>query len=163
LFFPLVILFCHSPEEMKMSGRRTKLKIQMNAQTRLSLQAWLRHRKAPGGLAMRARALLFLEQGHSYVQTATWVGFTERNLRKWAKRFLEQGVIGLREQPRPGCMPVFLPKVALRVVKLACEKPDRMGCSLSQWDCPELARKLTAEGLVPSISAETIRRILWSH
>ena len=146
-----------------MPGRRPTLKIQMNAQTRLTLQAWLRHRKTSGGLARRARALLLLEQGHSYVQTATWVGFTERNLRKWAKRFLEQGITGLREQPRPGRRPVFLPEVALHVVKLACERPDRMGCSLSQWDCPELARKLTAEGLVSSISAETIRRILWSH
>jgi transposase len=110
-----------------------------------------------------ARALLLLERGHSYVQTATWVGFTERNLRKWAKRFLEQGVTGLSEKPRPGRMPVFLPEVALHVVKLACERPDRMGRSLSRWDCPELARKLTVEGLVSSISAETIRRILWSH
>ncbi len=146
-----------------MPGRRTALKIHMNAQMRLTLQAWVRHRKTPGGLARRARALLLLEQGHSYVQTATWVGFTERNLRKWAKRFLEQGVTGLREQPRPGRKPVFLPEVALHVVKLACERPDRVGYSISQWDCPELARKLKADGLVSSISAETIRRILQSH
>ena len=84
----------------------------MNAQTHLTLQAWMRHRSTPGGLARRARALLLLEQGHSYLQTAKWVGFTERNLRKWAKRFLEQGVTGLREQPHPGRMPVFLPEVA---------------------------------------------------
>ncbi len=148
-----------------MLGRRTMLKIQMNAQTRLTLQAWVRHRnrKIPGGLARRARTLLLLEQGHSYVQTATWVGFTEGNLRKWAKRFLEQGVTGLREQPRPGRIPVFLPEVALHVVKLACERPDQVGSSLSQWDCPELARKLTADRVVSSISAETVRRILQSH
>src|SRR6266568_8574313 len=148
-----------------MLGRRTMLKIQMNAQTRLTLQAWVRHRnrKIPGGLARRARTLLLLEQGHSYVQTATWVGFTEGNLRKWAKRFLEQGVTGLREQPRPGRIPVFLPEVALHVVKLACERPDLVGSSLSQWDSTELARKLKAEGVVQVISATTIWRILRSH
>src|SRR5260370_4835441 len=151
-----MILFCHTPEEVKIPGRHSTLKIEMNQETRLTLQVWVRHRKNSGGLARRARALLLLEQGHSYVQTATWIGFTERNLRKWARRFLEQGVTGLFEKPRPGRMPVFLPEVALHVVKLACERPDQRDRSLSQWDCPELARKLTSYGVVSSISAETI-------
>jgi hypothetical protein len=60
------------------------------------------------------------------------VGLTERNLRKWARRFLEQGQADLSEQLRPGRIPLFL---------------------------AELARKLKADGLVSSISAETIRRI----
>ena len=32
-----------------MSGRRTTVKIQMNAQTHLTLQAWVRDRSTPGG------------------------------------------------------------------------------------------------------------------
>ena len=35
--------------------------------------------------------------------------------------------------------------------------------SLSQWDCPELARQLIAEGIVEEISASTVRRILAAH
>src|SRR4051812_6984974 len=42
-------------------------------------------------------------------------------------------------------------------------RPDHMGSSLSQWDCPELARRLKADGVVPNISADTVRRILRSH
>src|SRR6266566_9394478 len=38
-----------------------------------------------------------------------------------------------------------------------------MGRSLSQWDCPELARKLKADGVVESISADTVAHILRSH
>jgi hypothetical protein len=38
-----------------------------------------------------------------------------------------------------------------------------MGRSLSQWDGPELARKLVADGRVQSISADTVARILRSH
>jgi hypothetical protein len=49
------------------------------------------------------------------------------------------------------------------VVRLACERPDRLGRSLSQWDCAELARQLIADGLVEDISAATIRRILAAH
>jgi len=38
-----------------------------------------------------------------------------------------------------------------------------VGSSLSQWDCPELARRLKADGVVSTISADTIERILRSH
>jgi hypothetical protein len=104
-----------------------------------------------------------LEQGQTFVQTAQWVGLTENNVRKWARRFLEQGIVGLYEKPRPGRTPLFPPEVALHVVKLACERPDHVGRSLSQWNCPDLARQLITDGIVPSISAETIRCILQSH
>jgi transposase len=49
------------------------------------------------------------------------------------------------------------------VVKIACERPDELGRSLSQWDCTEIARQLVRDGVVESISAETVRRILVSH
>ncbi len=49
------------------------------------------------------------------------------------------------------------------MVRLACERPDRLGRSLSQWDCRELARQLIAEGIVEEISVGTVRRILRSH
>ena len=146
-----------------MPGRHSTMKIQMNPQTRTLLQSWLHRQKTPLGQAKRARAMLLLEQGHPFVHTARWVGFTESNLRKWAKRFLEHGVAGLYEKPRPGRTPLFPPEVALHVVKLACELPDHVGRSLVQWNCPDLARQLEASGIVQSISAETIRCILQSH
>jgi transposase len=51
----------------------------------------------------------------------------------------------------------------MHVVRLACERPDPLGRSLSQWDCTELARQLIAEGSVEDISAATVRRILTAH
>jgi transposase len=79
------------------------------------------------------------------------------------RRFRDQGVTGLHEQPRPGRTPVFSPQVALYVVKLACERPDQLGRSLSHWNCSDLAHQLKADGIVQSISSETIRGILQSH
>jgi hypothetical protein len=46
---------------------------------------------------------------------------------------------------------------------MACEAPRARGASLSQWDCLELARQLAAEGIVESISPQTVWRILHSH
>ena len=65
---------------------------------------------------------------------------------------------------------VFPPEVAVHVVRLACERPDLRGRSLSQWDGTELARQLIAEGVVEGISTATVRRMLacphlkpWRH
>lgn len=38
-----------------------------------------------------------------------------------------------------------------------------MGRSLSHWDCQEIARTLTQQGVVTGISGETVRRILAAH
>lgn len=57
----------------------------------------------------------------------------------------------------------FPPAVAIHLVRLACERPDSLGRSLSQWDCHELARQLVAEAIVEDISASTVRRILAAH
>jgi transposase len=46
------------------------------------------------------------------------------------------------------------------VVRLACARPDPLGRRLSPWDCTELARQLSAEGIMEEISAATVRRIL---
>lgn len=146
-----------------MCGRRSAWTVTLDFQTRTTLRDFLQRRKTPVGVARRAHAMLLLEQGHSYIQTAKWVGLAAYHVRKWIKRFQEHGVAGLLEKPRPGRPPVFAPEIALHIVKLACERPDQMGCSLSQWDCPELARKLKADGLAQSISADTIARILRSH
>ncbi len=59
--------------------------------------------------------------------------------------------------------PFSPPEVAVHLVKVACERPDIVGRSLSQWDCTELARQLEREGLVQSISGRTVQRILANH
>ena len=52
------------------------------------------------------------------------------------------------------------PEIEAHVVKLACERPDVAGRSLSQWDCEEIARQLVLDGLVESIGRETVRQML---
>jgi transposase len=65
--------------------------------------------------------------------------------------------------PAPVARRFFPPAVALHAVKIACELPDKLGRSLSQWDCQEIARQLVTSGVVESISTETVRRILNHH
>lgn len=65
--------------------------------------------------------------------------------------------------PARAVRPSFPPAVAIHLVKMACERPDDRGVSLSQWDCAELARQLVADGVVASISPQTVQRILAAH
>jgi len=62
-----------------------------------------------------------------------------------------------------GAPRVFPPVVATYVVKLACELPESRGRSLSAWDCTELAQALMRDGIVDSISASSVQRILASQ
>lgn len=57
--------------------------------------------------------MLLLADGERFNRTADRVGMGERHLRKWAKRFVEKGVEGLQDQPRPGRAPVFFPSSRL--------------------------------------------------
>lgn len=45
-------------------------------------------------------------------------------------------------------------------VKIACERPETCGKSLSVWDCQEIARKLQEDGIVAHIGTETVRKML---
>lgn len=92
-----------------MRGRTSNIKISLTTEQREILEGLLRKQKTPVGLAKRARAIVLLAEGERFNQTAERVGLGERHLRKWARRFIEQGVDGLQERPRPGRIPVFSP------------------------------------------------------
>jgi transposase len=51
----------------------------------------------------------------------------------------------------------------MHLVKMACERPDKVGRSLSHWDCAELARQLEKNAVADSISPQTVQRILANH
>jgi transposase len=83
---------------------------------------------------------------------------------KWRKRFHEQRLPGLADQPRGGRPPV------VAVTALACELPTTADAPLARWHRPELARAAVEHGIVAAISGTTIWRWLsadaikpWQH
>jgi DDE superfamily endonuclease len=51
----------------------------------------------------------------------------------------------------------------MHAVKIACERPDDLGRSLSQGDDTEIACRLVRDGVVPALAAGTVRQILHDH
>ncbi len=92
-----------------MRGRISQVVVAVDEPARTTLEGWLRSPKTPVGRAKRARAILLLAAGERYAHVADRVGLAERHVRKWARRFQDQGVVGLHDKPRPGRTPVFSP------------------------------------------------------
>ena len=86
-------------------GQKTDIPIQLDDHTRATLAGWLRRPKTTMRMARRVQALLLLDQGLPYAATARRVQLSERHTRKWAYRFIEEGLAGLLDRQRPECMP----------------------------------------------------------
>lgn len=93
-----------------MRGRKTQFSVVLSALQRAELERWQRATTLPVGLVRRARVLLLLADGETLGNAARMAGLTVRNARKWALRFLERGIEGLEDKPRPGRKPVFSPR-----------------------------------------------------
>ena len=93
-----------------MRGRKTSFTIQLSPAHLQELERWLRSTTLKQGLARRARLLLLLHHGHTLKAAAQIAGLTVRNARKWAKRYLSQGLAGLADKPGRGRKPVFSPR-----------------------------------------------------
>lgn len=110
-----------------MRGRTSSIKINLTAEQRETLEGYLRRQKTPVGLAKRARAMLLLAEGERFSHISKRVGLGERHLRKWARRFIEQGINGLYDQPRPGRVPFFSLKSLYTWLKLPVNFPRLKG------------------------------------
>lgn len=144
-------------------GRKTSIVINLSEEEREELLSWQRSTTMPSGLVKRGRVILLFSERIPLVEIAEKVDMRRDKIAKWGKRFREFGIDGLKDKAGRGRKPFFPPEVAVHLVKLACERPDKLGCSLSQWDCAELRRRLIQDGIVEEISISTVQKILAHH
>jgi transposase len=112
-------------------------------------------------LAQRAEIVLRAAQGQSTAQIAASLGVCEDTARKWRRRWrAAPSVSALGDAKRSGRTPKFTPVQVALVKATACTPPKACGQPLSRWSCPELARQVVADGVCPSISTSTVRRLL---
>lgn len=92
-----------------MRGRKTSLVIVLTDAERAELDRWLRCSSMSAGLVRRARMILAVAGGATLVETARQTGVTERIVRRWCGRFIQDRLLGLSDRPRSGRPPVFSP------------------------------------------------------
>jgi len=80
---------------------RLPVPVVMPAQREILL-GWARRPTSAQGLALRARMILRLADGHSSAAVARQMQVHLQTVSKWRERFRSQGVDGLLDEPRPG-------------------------------------------------------------
>ena len=128
---------------------------------RKRLQEWARY-QTDDQMRKRARVILLSAEGYTVPRISEQVGLHPINVRKWIHRFNEHGLAGLQSGKSPGRPPRFTAEQREQIIKIAQTDPQELGLSFQRWSLQRLREYLISQGIVDSISAETVRQILRS-
>ncbi len=92
-----------------MRGRRSAVGIELSGDQREELERIARSRSVAAGLVRRAEAVLAIADGMTFREAMAAVEMSDKHLRKWCRRDLEQGIDGLKDRPGRGRKPGFSP------------------------------------------------------
>lgn len=113
----------------------------LTAVQRDELGRMTRDRSVNAVLALRARLVLWWDEGHSAAQIAEWAKVTDKTARLWPVRYAESGIDGLRGIPHPGKPRTHDERVRSRILAVSrTSPPEHTG--LSQWSSREMAKYL---------------------
>lgn len=104
---------------------------------RLELNTWLRTTTLPQGIGARAKILLALADGQNPTEVSRVQGVSRRIVYKWRSRFMESGLDGLLDMPRPGRPTKLDEKTVKKVLKLTTE---RIPHEASHWSVQLMAQ-----------------------
>jgi transposase len=102
-------------------------------------------RTEPARLVERARIVWLSSQGWWVPEIAEQLGVNEATVRRWVKRFNEQGLAGLEDRPRSGCPPTYTSEQVAEVIAAALTKPDELGLPFGAWTLDRLAAYLNEQ------------------
>lgn len=95
--------------------------LELSDSDRAILERWLRRPKTAQALAQRARIVLNCAEGLSNGAVAKQLGLTRQTVGKWRNRFVQTGVDGLMDEPRPGAPRTITDEDVERVITLTLE------------------------------------------
>jgi Winged helix-turn helix len=107
-----------------MRGRKTSLCVVLSAEERGHLERILRCTRTSLGLARRCRAILEVADGVPLVSVARLVDPTEKHVRKWVQRFLNDRLDGLE-----------VPERSTRRVRRSSRTRPQAGLFPPRWRC----------------------------
>jgi transposase len=144
------------------------------------LEALVRRSSAPQRLVKRAQIILLLATGKRFNQVARALGVLRQTVYKWYNRWwtqarqlaeveaqecsdqvLSNGLAGrLLDAYRPGKPATFSPEQIVKLIAVACERPQDCGRPVTRWSSRELAAEVVKRGIVKRIARSTVSRLL---
>ncbi len=108
-------------------------------------------------LRTRAQMVLLAAERHlTAAQIAGIVRGSEETVRRWLKRYLAEGVEGLRDEPQPGAPRRVSEEYCERLVQAVRRRPRSLGLPFSLWTLKRLADHM-AESTGIRVTYETVR------
>ncbi|MFC1959659.1 helix-turn-helix domain-containing protein [Chloroflexota bacterium] len=86
----------------------------------------------------------------------------EQTVRRWMKRYMAEGVEGLKDAPRPGARPKVTLAYEVELLRVVRLRPRSMDLEFSLWTLQRLADYM-AETTGIRVSSETVRQHLAKH
>jgi transposase len=102
-------------------------------------------RKEAARLVQRARVIRLSHQRYRVSAIASEVDLSEPSVRLWIKRFNDQGLSGLHDEPRSGRPATYTSAQTSVVIEAALTKPEALGLPFACWTLDRLAAYLQEE------------------
>jgi transposase len=117
---------------------RPKAALELSSEQREELEGLARRRNTAQALALRARIILACAEGGHNTQVAQRLGIFRQTVGRWRRRFIESGVDGLLDEPRPGAPRKITDATVERVVTLTLESKPQ---DATHWSTRSLAKR----------------------
>jgi len=115
---------------------------ELSDKERESIQQTARSRTAAVRQVERARIIQASSEGQSVTEIATRLQLQEAKVRKWIKRFNDDGLPGLEDAARSGRPATYTPEEVSAVVASALTDPQALGLPFASWTLDRLAAYL---------------------
>ena len=117
---------------------RVASSIELDVQTRSTLDKLVHSSSTSQSLALRSRIVLAAADGSNNQQIAQALKIPAVTVGKWRQSFAIHGIEGLRDAPRSGRPPKHNADTRHKVQTLVCQQPE----ALSRWSVRTLAAEL---------------------
>ena len=108
----------------------------LTEEERSELRGWARRPTTAQAMALRARIIMECAEGWSNGEVAEELGVTRATVGKWRRRFLEMGLDGLVDAPRPGTPRTITDEGVERVIAKTLEE---MPANATHWATRSMA------------------------
>lgn len=100
-------------------------------------------------LVERAKIIQLASEGKTIPQIIGELNLASNTVRKWFKRFEDQGLAGLEDEPRPGAPSRYTPENKALVLQAARTRPSDLGLPYGSWTVERLATYIQEQLGVP--------------
>jgi putative transposase len=134
-----------------MPGGRPIPPLELSGAVKKQLETMVNSRSLPYAQVRRAQIILMSAEGFTNTVIAQKVGLSIRMVGIWRQRFVDQGLMGLYDQPKPGAPRTISDEQVAQLIQKTLKKKPK---GATHWSCRSIAKET-------NLSKSTVQRI-WS-